>query len=188
MKRAIFIFVLFILSCSQPPETRYFTLGHQAVGPGIESSDEILIINKFESTPLYFQDKFIYRPSQFEVKYDHYKRWIQPPPELLQLRTVDYIKSTNGFGSVSTHPYTNGPHLVLSCSLTDFDEIVTGSDRIFKIGVAYELYSIPPKKLLKSGNVVKTVPITESNAESIVSAASQATHMMLKELQFKIQK
>jgi ABC-type uncharacterized transport system auxiliary subunit len=185
MKYFYAIVSLFVLSCSQMPETRYFTLDF----PVVEKKSPIentLVIKKFNSNPLYFQDKFIYRPTRFEVKFDHYKRWIQPPPQLLQLRAVEFFESTNSFQFVSTQSRNNGPQLVLICSLAEFDEVITGNKRNFKVDISYELYSFPKNKLLKSSRIGKTAPINGLDAESIVAAASSATFMVLEELQSEI--
>ena len=186
MKFVFAVVSLFLFSCSQPPETRYFTLDFPRIEKGPDQSANTLIFKKIDSSSLYFEDKFIYRPSRFEVKFDPYKRWVQPPPQLLQLRAVEFFENSQAFNFVSTQLKKNEPHLMLSCTLLSFDELVLDTGREFSVGISYELYQNPQITLLVNGNIFKSVSILNKNAESIVDAASQATFMVLEELQKEI--
>ena len=164
-----------LFSCSKIPDTRYFTLAHKSAESQNSGSDKVLVIKKIKSDPIYQQDKFVYRPSEYEIKFDHYRRWVQSPPQILTNRLKEYLKSRNDFKYVSSELYQNERYLQLDCTLVRFEEIITGSKRDATVAVEYKLLQMPQEQLLTSGTIEKTEAISGNSAEDIVKAMSTAT-------------
>ena len=181
-----YIYSILILSllfgCSKIPDTRYFTIAHKSAEPLKSDSDKILVIKKFKSEPVYQQDKFIYRPSEYEIKFDHYHRWVQSPPQILTNRLIEYFKSRNDFKYVSSEFYQNEGYLLLECSLVRFEEIITGPKRNATVAIDYKLLQMPQQELLASGFIEKSEVISGINVEDIVKAMSTATFNVFADL------
>jgi ABC-type uncharacterized transport system auxiliary subunit len=181
------IILAFLFGCSNMPETRYFTLSHQSAENQAVSSDKVLIVKQFKSEPIYQQEKFVYRPSEYEVKFDHYRRWVQSPPQILTSRLIEYLKGRNDFKFVSSEIHRNEGYFQLDCKLIQFEEIISGSKRNATVGINYKLVKMPQGKMLACGSLTKIEMISGTDAEDIVKALSIAIFNIFNELAVIIQ-
>lgn len=182
MQKAIFILtVAAMMSCGKVPETHYYTLDH-FVAEGEYKSLGTLLVQGFQAEAPYGQEQFVYRPNEYEIRFDHYRRWIQTPGQLLSLRLVEYLRSTGAFEYVGLKN-ANGVDSArrLRCNLLQFEETVDGGQRYFNIRIYYQL-SNAENALAKTGYLNTSRPITGTASEDIVRAANQAASELFSKL------
>jgi uncharacterized lipoprotein YmbA len=86
--QAIALFFFLGLACSQAPTTRYYSLNPtcpEELGTG---GQVVLYIQPFRAVSPYEQDRFIYRISPYEIKFDTYRRWVASPAQILEEAAV----------------------------------------------------------------------------------------------------
>ena len=93
MKRSTPILVfLLLLSCGRVPESRYFTVDYSLPQRGAADGRGILFVQSFTADDVHAQDKLVYRTSDYEVKLDHYRRWISSPTEMLTKKATEHLR------------------------------------------------------------------------------------------------
>ena len=182
MKKLLLIFMLFLLSCGQVPETRYFTIDYDYSMTGQSGGKGLLLIKKFKSDPVYFQDKLIYKTSRYEIKFDNYRRWVLAPSEMLTYKAAEHLRRAGIFERVTTITPRNKEFLILSGMLKNFEEFVENEKRIARVTVFFKLKKNHDETFIWTKEISSTVPIHNSGIEGIIESMSKATQQVFDEL------
>jgi len=181
------IFVLFLISCGHVPETHYFTIDYPLVSAENANGHGILWVKKFDSDYLYSQDKFVYQISDYEVKFDNYRRWVSGPAELLTLQAVAHLRASGAFKRVTMVQPRSRNWLVLSGRIKKFQENVKGTDHSAQVALWLQVTSVPERKLIWSGLLQQKVPIEGGSEDAILKAMSQAVQNIYSDLVMKLE-
>ena len=182
MKKLLLIVLLFILSCGQIPETRYFTIDYDYTMTGSTGSKGVLFIKKFTSDPIYFQDKLIYKTSRYEIKFDNYRRWVLAPSEMLKYKVTEHLRQSGLFDWVTMVTPREQEYLALSGTLKNFEELVENEKRMVKVTIFFQLQKHQDDKFIWSKEISSTVPINNFGVEGIIQSMSMATQQVFDKL------
>ena len=184
---SILITFLILVSCGHVPETRYFKIHYDMLPAEKGVGDKILLIRKFTSDPIYQGDKLIYKKSDYEVKFDFYRRWITPPAEMLTTAAHSHIMGSGLYQRVTLVPPQFNSFLVLSGHVKQFDEVYSENGREARVALWVELLNFETKQLQWSGLLIGENPINGSGEDAIIQAMSQASNEVLDSLVKKLQ-
>lgn len=174
-----------LVACGKVPETHYFTLEWQQLSEPT-AGDAVLLVQRFDATPLLKNDEMMYKTSAYEIKYDNYRRWVMSPGVLLSHKTADYFSGTGLFKQVVVDTPSDAITHVLSGHVTHFEEIDFGGQHNVHISVNFELKDLENKSTVVTTTISKQVDVTGNSAEAIVQAMSTATKSVLDDLNSQI--
>ncbi|MBN2356975.1 membrane integrity-associated transporter subunit PqiC, partial [candidate division KSB1 bacterium] len=130
MYRCVMAGMLFLLfACGQMPQTHYYTLNVSPPKTDAAVFPHPLWIKNFTAAAMYDQDCLLYRSTQHEIKFDHYRRWVSPPTDLLQSQLTAYLRALGIFRQVSLILPRQQPYYVLSAEILQFEESGTNDGR-----------------------------------------------------------
>lgn len=179
--------ILLVISCGHVPVTHYFTIDYPLVSAQNATSHGVLWVKKFDSDPLYSQDRFVYRTSNYEVKFDNYRRWVTSPAELLTLQAVKHMRASGTFARVTLVPPRLEKYLILSGRIKKFEEVSVESEHSAQVAVWAEIATAPEHRTVWAGLVQQKVAIEGSSENAILQAMSEAVQKVLNELEQKAQ-
>ncbi len=182
MKRLFLIVLLFLVSCGNVPETRYFTIDYDFTKPGSTHGKGVLYIKKFKSDPIYFQDKLIYKTSRYEIKFDNYRRWVLAPSDLLTYKAAEHLRRAGLFEWVSLVTPRDKECLTLDGTLKNFEEFVENGKRAVKVTILFELEKNLDDGFFWVKEISSTVPINNPGIDGIIQSMSAATQNVFDEL------
>ena len=184
--RIYFLFLLSILlSCGHIPETRYYRIDYPIVQQKATKRQSAVCINRFKADPLYSQDKLIYTTSRYEMRFDHYRRWITPLPEMLTEKAVQHLRASGMFNHVANDYPAKEYGLVISATIKRFDEDAQGDDHVAKVAIWFKIEN-SSHELVWSGLVEKESKIVALSADGVIKAFSDVTQMIFDELLINI--
>lgn len=180
--------LLMALHCGRVPDTHYYTI-YYPITESVNSPARIdgdLIVAKITAEEVYQGDRLVYQRNPFEYEYYHYRRWIEPPPDLMEKWLVRHLKARRYFSRVGT--YTNSMHLEkdyeLRIHLGDFKEVDDGNQWLAEVRFEYNL--LAKNAIVAEGVIAKTVAVPEQTPLAVVQALSQAVKSGFDELAEKI--
>ncbi len=188
MKKFIIIALLFICSCGQIPQTRYYTIDYDYADSGKADGKGVLFVKKFKSEPLYFQDKLIYKTSRYEVKFDNYRRWVLTPADMLTLKAVDHLGHSGLFTRVTLNPPDDKICYTLESTVKNFEEVIENMQRFALVTILFELEHAEQFGVVWAEQLTARTPITGAGEESIIAAMSASTRQVFDELVIKLAK
>lgn len=179
---------LLLFQCGRVPDTHYYTI-HYQIPLTTDSPERVageLVVAKITAEDVYQGDRLVYQHNPFEYKYYHYRRWIQPPPDLLEKWLVRHLRARILFSRVSS--YSNRIRMEknyeLLVHISDFKEVDNGSQWLAEARFEYHL--LAQNKIVAEGVVAKTVSAQERTPLAVVEAMSQAVKLSFDELAEKI--
>jgi len=169
--------IVVLFACGHVPETRYFLIHYQSEPQSMKKVGGTLVVKRFSSERIYNQDKFVYRPSDYEVKFDNYRRWTTLPSEMLTEQAVAHLRASGLFDRITMTPPSDFKFLELSANIQEFDEVVQGQDRVARIALWVSIKKFPERELVWEGLIKSEQPIVKPDTEGIVEAVSKATQV-----------
>lgn len=176
-----------LISCSQMPDTQYFTLEYDISAQPETVTDLPVYIEAFDANPLLDQDRMIYKTSQYELKLDHYRRWVMSPNGLVERKLNDYFHERGVFAYVVHQVPRDRQCYYLSGHVQSFEEVAYGPQRQAHIAIWFELMHMQTRDVLMSQLFEESVPITGDTADAIAAAMSQATLSLFDNLADRLQ-
>ncbi len=181
-----FIATLFLMSCGHIPETHYFTINYPLVSSQNANGHGVIWVRKYDSDPLYSQDKFVYKTSEYEVKFDNYRRWVSTPVELLTLQTVEHLRASGAFANVTLFQPRQDTYLYLSGRIKKFEEVWWGDEHLADVALWINVAKAPEHETVWSGLLEQKVKIDGPSENAILRAMSKAVQNTLNELVEKV--
>ncbi len=187
MKRStpILMFLL-LLSCGRVPQSRYFTLDYSLPQENSADRQGVLFVQPFSADDVHAQDKLIYRPSDYEVKFDHYRRWISSPTELLTKKAAEYLRGLGIFNRVTLVPPRSKKFMLLSANIEQFDEVYSKDGHFAQVALWAEVEDSEHGKNLWEGLLVAQEKVGMNSPEGIIQAMSEATRKVFEQLGEKL--
>jgi ABC-type uncharacterized transport system auxiliary subunit len=184
IKKGILIsIVALFLACGHMPQIRYYRLPPPLSGDVSEKfTGQPLYIMPVKSAPIYQQEKMIYQPSPYEIRFDHYRRWVEPPVQLLRRKALEYFRSTGVFSSTSARPPLDDDFWVLEIDLMDLKEVIDDQNRTVVLHIWARFASQAEQQHIWQGMIEKRQKIQNPGGEGIAHATSLALENAFDEL------
>lgn len=180
--------LVLLLYCGRVPDTHYYTIYYPLperlnAPPRFAGS---LVVAKITAEEAYQGDRLVYQRNPFEYDYYNYRRWIEPPPDLIEKWLVRHLRAQNYFTRVSSYanylPLTKDYELRLH--IADFKEVDTNGR--WQAEVRFEYIFRTSDQIRSEGVLAKTVVAQERTPLAIVQALSQAVQQSFDALTEKI--
>lgn len=119
-------FIIFMagLSCSGYLPTRYYAID--------EEPPEVKAFNAYPATlevrtlraPSRYKDQMVYRTSQYQIGFNEYSQWVEPPGEMVMRALVNALNKAQLFRRVEPLGRLAAPDLILQGSVVRFDQVL----------------------------------------------------------------
>jgi ABC-type uncharacterized transport system auxiliary subunit len=114
------------LSCGSVPEVRYYMVNLPVMEQQSQGDHQGLPVSLGVSTlrasPVYEDDRIIYRQSPYEVNFYHYRRWVVAPSEMVSEKVYQRFAESGTFAEVVRYNGGRDVDYVLSGDLLAFEE------------------------------------------------------------------
>ena len=122
---SILLMIVFNGCFSRVPETHYYLIDYplEAKPQQAEPVHKITIgVERFQTTPLYNDERIVYRDSPYEGRYYHYHRWITPPDQMITQKVIEQLNNSNLFEHVVAFPRFSNVDYVLRGTIKALEE------------------------------------------------------------------
>lgn len=175
--------VVLVVSCGKVPESHYYTLEFSKLAQQDQHIDALLHIQAFDASSILKYDKLAYKASQYEIKYDAYRRWAAAPSTLLSEKAVEYFRTSGLFNQVvSDAPIGVKGYSLFGC-VNHFEESLQDGQRVALVSIDFSIYDLAgDRKLTRHKSITKSAPIQEESIEGIMNAMSNAVQSVFDDL------
>jgi len=187
MQKLLGLFLVFVIvSCGKPPKTHYYTLDLTIKENQMNDKAPVLFVEPAKSEPIFDQDRFVYKTSDYAVNFDHYKRWVDSPTSMLTAQTIAFLRASGLFSHVAPNAPFAGNILSLSTHLRQFHELAVDSRRNAVVEAFFSLYNYETKNIIWEGTIQSHIPIQTDKEDAVAEAMSKAVENVLDQLVDKL--
>jgi ABC-type uncharacterized transport system auxiliary subunit len=156
--------------CVSNKPIRYYTIKSPAAPTPLTSTHAVSLLVARVSGPEIFRDTPIaYRVGANEIGTYQYRRWAEPPVEMLQGNLIRLLSSSGNYQSVASLGSTSEGQFVVRGKLYDFEE-VDGASITGLVSMEFELYERKSGKVVWSHFYSQSEPVQSKEISAIVSA------------------
>lgn len=134
-----------------------------------------------------YRDRMLYRPSNVEVRFYEYDRWVEPPAEMVNRLLTEMLQGSNLFQQVASADDVQPQAWILSGEVLRFDEVRTNTTRHADVSLALELRRARDERLLWSDILTATQPLPGNTPEVLAQAMSRAVQALGAQLIARLQ-
>ena len=187
------LMVALILGCGGVPPTYYYRI-HYDMSEN-NSSDPIPIIlgiRPFDADAIYKGDRIVYRNSEYEVQFYHYRRWVAPPNKIVQESIAEQFQISGGFQKVVSYPPAVEVDYVLTGNIKSFEEWDDQNSWYGLVSIAFELQDRKTGRIIWQNTLSEKTSVSKKDPVEVVKAISQSLKIVvdkaITEIRQKIQK
>lgn len=164
------LLALSLSGCVSNKPIRYYTIKPPAAPTLPTSAHAVSLLVAGVSGPEIFRDTPIaYRVGANEIGTYQYRRWAEPPVEMLQGNLIRLLSSSGNYQSVASLGSTSEGQFVVRGKLYDFEE-VDGASITGLVSMEFELYERKSGKVVWSHFYSQSEPVQSKEISAIVSA------------------
>ncbi|MDZ7261817.1 MAG: ABC-type transport auxiliary lipoprotein family protein, partial [candidate division KSB1 bacterium] len=171
-------------SCGNVPDIRYYLIEYPltSMDKGEPKYDFTLGVEKFTANALYNDDRFVYRESPYEARYDYYRRWITPPAKIVTEKVLEHFKSSGLFQRVVSYPHYAEVDYLLRGHLKAFEEWDEGEKWYARVILEVELINMKTQQLVWRGESSKLTLAARREPSEVVKAMSISLKTCIEEI------
>jgi ABC-type uncharacterized transport system auxiliary subunit len=164
------LLALSLSGCVSSKPIRYYTLKAPAAPALPAGTHTVSLLVASVSGPEIFRDTPIaYRVGANEIGTYQYRRWVEPPVEMLQGNLIRLLSSSGNYQSVASVGSTLEGQFVVRGKLYDFEE-VDGASITGLVSMEFELYERKSGKVVWSHFYSQSEPVQSKEISAIVTA------------------
>jgi ABC-type uncharacterized transport system auxiliary subunit len=164
------LLALSLSGCVSSKPIRYYTLKAPAAPALPAGTHTVSLLVANVSGPEIFRDTPIaYRVGSNEIGTYQYRRWVEPPVEMLQGNLIRLLSSSGNYQSVASVGSTLEGQFVVRGKLYDFEE-VDGASITGLVSMEFELYERKSGKVVWSHFYSQSEPVQSKEISAIVTA------------------
>ncbi len=174
LKCGLWLPVAFAAVSCGVPKTHYYTIEMPQVTKGQSAPvDRRIRVHRFSADQVLVDDRILYRQSPNEVSFYEYKRWADPPVDIVTRYFIQRLKDSGDYSSVSSYKEGSPPDLVLRGRLEHFEEVDRGKEVSASVAVELELTDSKTQTELWRGEAECTRPVTTRDMNGVVGSISE---------------
>ena len=163
-----------VISCGGVPRTNYFTIEMPRATKGAPAPIERRIaVQRFSADQILVDDRILYRESPNEVSFYEYKRWADPPVDIVTNYFVHRMKDSGDYRDVSPAKTAGAADLTLRGRLYHFEELDRGKEVFASVAVELELTDNKTRASVWRGNAECTRPVPTRDMGGVVTGISE---------------
>jgi len=164
--------VLAVESCGVPG-TRYYTIEMPRVTKEqADSAERRILVRRLNADRVLVDDRIVYREKPNEVAFYAYKRWAEPPVDIVTNYIAYRLEASGDFAGVSAFRSAGTPDLVLQGRLLHFEEVDRGKEVFASVAMALELTDGKTHVQLWRGEADCTRPVSIRDMSGVVNEIS----------------
>jgi uncharacterized lipoprotein YmbA len=169
-----FVVVVIGLSCSSYLPTSYYAIDEEP--PVVKASRTYPVTVEVRSlrSPSRYKDQMVYRTSQYQVGFNEYSQWVEPPGEMVKRALTNALDSSRMFERVEPVGMITAPDLILQGSILKFDQVIGKKGKVAECGLEVEIIPIDGGKPIWRYEAEGMVEQEEDGAEGFVPAMNAA--------------
>lgn len=164
-----------IIGCGSVPPTYYYRIYYDLPEHNSPAPVSVTIgIEPFDSDVLYKGDRIVYRNSEYEVQFYHYRRWVAPPNKIVREAVLNQFQSSGIFEKVVN---TNSPlkvDYVLRGNIKSFEEWDENNTWYGLVSIAFELHDNETKEIVWQNTLTEKTPVSSKEPVEVVKAISES--------------
>ena len=110
----------------------------------------------------------VYKVEPYELKFDHYRRWVATPSSLVTEKTVAHMRSLKLFERVTTQMPHDQNCLMLTGTIKQFEEVVGSAEHVARVSLWIEVQDFPKREVCWAGMLNAEEPIRDRRARLMV--------------------
>jgi len=177
---------LLAVSCGSIPEVRYYMIeppSQEKQSPADDVAAPVTVgIAAFDSSPIYEDDRIIYRDNPYEVKFYHYRRWVVAPAELVSEQIYEQFVASGAFSEVVRYGGGESADYVLNGDLLAFEEWDEKDTWYAQVGLRARLSQAGSGRVIWQDTLFKREPAAAKDPVHVVEAMSKALQGVVTEI------
>ncbi len=173
---AIVLLVAALVGCGAAHPIQYYAIDLPARdAPGAQGDPwpVILVVGHISTAHLYRDDRLIYRTGANELNTYEYRRWVEPPGEIIEHALLRTLRRSARYRTVQSQRSNNARgDYVLRGRLENFEE-VTGPPEAGRIRLELELYEVKAAKTVWSLVYAEDEPVHGKGMDGVVQALNR---------------
>ena len=172
------MFGFVLLSCTQAPVKRFYTLSNIPVSEGASQDGErachkTVVLASLETSAPYDEDKIIFRTDAYEIKYFNYRLWVSPPRDMVDGLLVQKLDRARVFKAVESFSYSDPDHLTLYGRLNVIEEVEDEKGWNARLAMSFRLKSARDEDIIWKYRFDKTERVGEDKIELFLSVMNK---------------
>jgi len=174
LKRGSWLPVAFAVVCCGVPRTNYFTIEMpQATRGGGAQIERRIAVQRFSADQTLVDDRILYRERPNELSFYEYKRWANPPVDIVTDYFIHRMKESGDYLDVSPAKTAGASDLILRGRLYHFEELDRGKEVLASVAVELELTDSKTRASVWRGNAECTRPVATRDMGGIASGIAE---------------
>ena len=173
---SIFLIILiFLFQCGGVPPTYYYRIHYDLPEHNSPTPIPVKIgIEPFEADVLYRGDRIVYRNSEYEVQFYHYRRWVAPPNKIVYESVIKQFESSGVFQNVVKYPSTSDVDYVLKGNIKAFEEWDENNAWYGLVTIVFELQNNETKEIIWHNTFSEKTQVMKKEPAEVVKAISES--------------
>lgn len=168
-------FLALIISCAGVPPTYYYRIHYDMPEHNSPAPLPVtIIIEPFDADALYKGDRIVYRNSEYEVQFYHYRRWVAPPNKIVQESVIEQFRASGVFERVVTSTVPVDAGYILKGNIKSFEELDEGDSWYGLVSIAFELQDKETKRMVWQNTLSERTPTSKKEPMEVAKAISQS--------------
>jgi ABC-type uncharacterized transport system auxiliary subunit len=139
-------------------------------------------IERFQASPLYSDERLVYRDTPYEGKYYHYHRWITSPEDMVTDKTIEQLNASNLFNQVGPFPKFSNVDYVLSGTVKALEEWDEGDQWYARVQIAFELFDRNTRESVWNKTIEKRNPVLKRSPAEVIKGINLSVQQCIDEL------
>ncbi len=173
---AILLLASAAAGCGAARPIYYYTIDLPTRTTGPTASGDpwpiVLIVGHISTSHLYRDDRLIYRTGSNELNTYEYRRWVEPPGEIIEHILIRTLRRSGRYRTVHSQRSNMRGDYILRGRLEDFEE-VTGSPVTGRVRMELELYEVKAGKTVWSHAYAEDEPVHGKGVDAVVQALNR---------------
>ena len=162
-----------IVSCGVP-RTYYYTIEMpRATRGGGVPVDRRIVVQRLRADQVLVDDRILYRERPNEVRFYEYRRWANPPVDIVTNYLMYRLKESGDYSSVASYKTAGPSDLTLRGRLYHFEEVDRGKEVIASVAMELELTDNKTQASVWRGEAECTRPVAIRDMSGIVGGISE---------------
>lgn len=183
------IFISFLISCGGVPPTYYYRVHYNLQEHNSPTPLPITIgIEPFDSDAMYKGDRIVYRNSEYEVRFYHYRRWVAPPNKIVGEKTLEQFRSSGIFQKVVNLPSLTKVDFLLKGNIKAFEEWDEDNSWFGLVTIAFELKNNKTNETVWQNVISEKTQVLQKEPAEVVKAISESLKKVVEQAMQEIEK
>lgn len=159
-------------ACSSSPSVKFYKLATPSLEKPTKTSELVLVVEDFTASPVYDDQRIIYRKNAYALDYYHYHRWSAPPSVLVTDALRAGLERSGRYTGVLSS-FSPTADAVLTGRVIAFEEVDEKSAWFAHAELAVELRSTQDGSLFWSAQIEARKKLANRNPEGLAQAMTR---------------